>query len=184
LALSGLSAITLAAALTGCEVPKPSAEQAKAEGGPPEPVYVDPASEQGKRLADAKRDARVKAEQAKASEDPITEPGSSDGTSTDATPGKLVEAKVGEGKWKRYEPGFVTTSLNAYFAAKHIMAFNQAKHGLKLFRAQHGRKPKDMAEIKAEILGPVRLPELQPGDEYIYVPENGPDGEIMIRRKE
>ena len=66
------------------------------------------------------------------------------------------------------------------------MAFNQITHGLKTFRAQHGRKPKDFGEVLKEIIEPAGLflPELEPGDQYVYIPDKGPDGEIGILKNE
>ncbi len=88
------------------------------------------------------------------------------------------------GKWKYYQPGFVTTPLNAYFSVRQTIDFNRVTHALKIFRASEGRKPRDFAEVEAKILRPaaITLPELQEGDQYVYVPDEGPDGALMVMR--
>ncbi|MDH3719862.1 MAG: hypothetical protein OES79_17205 [Planctomycetota bacterium] len=163
--------------LAGCEVPQPPPTQADATT--PEPKYVDPDSEAGQRLA-----------QAQVSEQAVSSPLTASPTRTDAASetaakaGQLVEAKKGVGKWKPYQPGLVTTPLNAYFSVRQTMKFNQVTHGLKIFHAQHGRKPKNFAEVEKEVIKPaaITLPELQEGDQYVYMPDEGPDGALMVMR--
>jgi hypothetical protein len=161
--------------LAGCEVPQQPPAQADATA--PEPKYVDPDSEAGQRLAQA-------AEQAVSGSRTTSSPRADAAPETAAKSGQLVEAKKGVGKWKPYQPGLLTTPLNAYFSVRETIKFNQVTHGLKIFRAQHGRKPKDFAEVEKEILKPaaIRLPELQEGDQYVYMPDEGPDGALMVMR--
>lgn len=99
---------------------------------------------------------------------------------------EVVKAKPGAGRWKAYKPGFVTTPLNAYFSTKERIAYLQLEDGLKKFNALNGRNPKDFAEMEKEVLKPrqIKLPRLDPGDEYIYLPKKGRHGEIVIMRAE
>jgi hypothetical protein len=172
-----LLTVLLIGLLAGCEVPQQPPAQADATA--PEPKYVDPASEAGQRLA-----------QAQAAGQPVSAPRTTSSPRADTAPetaaqaGQLLKAKKGVGKWKPYQPGLVTTPLNAYFSTRERMAFNQIVHSLKLFHAQHGRKPKDFAEVEKEIIKPaaITLPELQAGDQYVYMPDEGPDGALMVMR--
>ena len=199
----GLVALLVLAA-TGCEVPQPPPSTAAA--GPPEPVHVDPESEQGQQLQQeiARREqaaqAAARAAAAEAAKDAQDGPPASDGgaagdaAATDggnaqegAPPatGKIVTAQAGAGKWKPYRPGYIATSMNAYFSTKERLAYLQVEDSLKKFRAIMGRKPKDLAEVEEKILGPkgLILPELEGGDTYVYVPDEGPNGAVMIQRK-
>ena len=58
----------------------------------------------------------------------------------------------------------------------------QIKSQLNTFRAKNGGNPKDFSEYKKEILDPVgiMLPELPSGDSYVYLPEKGREGEVVI----
>ncbi len=178
---AGFSLLTLllAGLLAGCEVPQPP--PAAKNASPPEPKYVDPDSDEGRRLAAARAEAAAQPVSAPRSESPqATDPTSAAPEKT----GRVVEAKAGVGKWKPYQPGLVTTPLNAYFSVQESIKFKQVTHELKLFHASNGRKPRDFAEVERKILKPaaITLPQLAEGDQYVYVPNEGPDGSLMVMR--
>ena len=77
----------------------------------------------------------------------------------------------------------VLMPLKTYKKVKTNLNEIQITHQMKNFEATNGRKPKDFAEYKQEILDPVgiTLPELPQGDRYVYRPEEGSSGELMVQ---
>ena len=77
----------------------------------------------------------------------------------------------------------VLIPLQTYKKVKTNLNEIQITHQMKNFEATNGRKPKDFAEYKKEILDPigVSLPELPQGDRYVYRPEEGSSGELMVQ---
>jgi hypothetical protein len=95
---------------------------------------------------------------------PVPQPG--------ATPQK---ADVGAGKRGRgYGPGLVTTPVATYFAAKEMIAFRiQIPGAMKNYKALNGSAPKTQEEFMEKIIkeGGIQLPDLPPGQRYVYIPE-------------
>jgi hypothetical protein len=167
----------LVAITIGCDVPVAPPPKS---GAPPEPKYVDLDSEEGQRLQEA-REAQTR--------QAATELAPATSTVEDDTPDanrEIVKAKPGAGKWKPYKAGFLTTPLNAYFSSKERISHLQIEDGLRKFHALQGRPPKDFAEADKAILKParIRLPQLNAGDEYVFLPKQGQFGEFMIMRAE
>ena len=164
----------------GCELPVAS-ESAAAKGGPPEPVYPEPIGEG----SDAEP-APGGATKGGVDGSPHGAGGATGGATDGATDGggDVVKAQPFVGKIKRNEAGFITTPINVYFSVKQQITFDQIRNGLKFFESLEGRKPKDMDEVIARIVKPraLVLPELQPGDKYIFDPEAGPHGDIMVQK--
>lgn len=78
-----------------------------------------------------------------------------------------------------YGGGMGTASLSAYVRVQEKVEFQQVEYALKLYKAQHGEFPKSHEEFEEKIIKPnnIKLPDLQPGDEYIFDPEKG---ELMV----
>jgi len=94
----------------------------------------------------------------------------------DAKPEVVREkAVVGVGKKGRdYEPGMVTTPVAVYFRGPQMMVFNiQIPHAMKLYRGVNGHFPKSHEEFMQKIIkeNQIQLPELPPGERYVYDPE-------------
>ncbi len=97
--------------------------------------------------------------------------------------GSTEEAAVGVGaKGRDYEPGFVTTPVQAYFRTGERIAFEiQIPNAMKIYKAGHNNKgPKTHEEFMDIIVkeNGVQLPDLPAGDEYIYDPEQ----EVLLVR--
>jgi hypothetical protein len=149
----------------GCEVPKPPPGHAAKEA-PPEPKYVEPDSKDEEKLKEALGQAAA--------------PATDHASATDAADGdtrSIVTSRANE------PAGFITTPINAYFSAGEKINHIQILDGLKKFRALKGRRPRDFAEVEEQVLKPrgIRLPALKIGESYIYDPDEGPDGDILIR---
>ena len=95
------------------------------------------------------------------------------------------EAAVGVGKKGRdYEPGLITTPVQAYSTAKEEIAFNiQTPHAMQLYHAQHESYPKSHEEFMEKIIKPgaIQLPELPAGHRYVYDPEKA---QLMVEHPE
>lgn len=91
------------------------------------------------------------------------------------------EATVGVGRRGRgYGPGLVTTPIATYFRSRERITFTiQIPHALNLYRATTGEMPKTYEEFTEKIIKPNRidLPDLPPGDRYIWDAEKG---QLMI----
>jgi hypothetical protein len=91
--------------------------------------------------------------------------------------GATEVAKVGVGaKGRDYGgPGFITTPIQEYFRTGDRIAFEiQIPNAMKLYKAEHDNKgPKTHDEFMNIIVkeNGVQLPELPPGDEYVYDPK-------------
>jgi hypothetical protein len=91
-------------------------------------------------------------------------------------PGMVREkAEVGVGKRGRdYQPGMVTTPVQAYFRTKERVAFDiQIPHAMQLYKATEGHAPKTHAEFMEKIIkeNAVKLPDLPDGHRYVYDPK-------------
>ena len=91
--------------------------------------------------------------------------------------GERVEATadtVGT-KGKGYGGGIITEPIHQYFRLQDKLKLDQIEYGLKLYHAEHGRYPATMQEFVDQILTPqqVKLPELPPGREFVYDPQQG-----------
>ena len=77
----------------------------------------------------------------------------------------------------------VLIPLKTYKKVKTNLNEIQITHQMKNFETINGRKPKDFPEYKKKILDPLRitLPELPQGDRYVYRPEEGSSGELMVQ---
>jgi hypothetical protein len=168
-ALVLLAGVLTTVGVSGCEVPTPP-PGAAAENAPPEPRYVKKDSKDEKKLKEALEKTRASAAVAPPSQD-----AAADGADGDAR--SIVTSRANE------PLGFVTTPINAYFSAGEQINHLQILDGLKKFRALKGRRPKDFAEVEEQVLKPrgIRLPPLKIGEIYIYDPDEGPDGDILIR---
>ncbi|MEM8681446.1 MAG: hypothetical protein AAGF97_19035 [Planctomycetota bacterium] len=104
----------------------------------------------------------------------------------DAPPsgGERVKAETGVGKKGRgYGGGIVSEPIHAYFRTGQRIQFLQMEKGMKEFRAIHDRLPESHEEFMEKIIEEygVTLPELPPGESYVYDPEQG---ELMVQRPE
>jgi hypothetical protein len=102
----------------------------------------------------------------------------------DAEGGELKKAEAGVGvKGKDYGgPGFITTPVMAKFSAEQRIAFEiQIPNAMKIYKAAHENKgPKSHEEFMEVIIkeNGVPLPELAPGESYLYIPETE---ELMVK---
>lgn len=151
--------------LIGCEVPTPPPGHASKDA-PPEPKYVEPGSKEEEQL----RAALVEAGAPTTDDAAVPDDAGGDTRS-------IVTSRANE------PVGFITTPINAYFSAGEQINHIQILDGLKIFRKLKGRRPRDFAEVEAEVLKPrgISLPALKIGESYIYDPDEGPDGDILIR---
>lgn len=96
---------------------------------------------------------------------------------------ELVKAGVGVGAKGRSlddESGILVTPVKAYFSVQEKLAFEvQLKQAMDLYKATNGNFPKSQAEFDAHIKPNVRLPELKPGHEYVYDPQQGA---LLVKR--
>jgi hypothetical protein len=91
------------------------------------------------------------------------------------------KADVGVGKRGRgYGPGLVTTPVATYWAAKEMIAFRvQIPDAMRLYKATNGSAPKTHEEFMQKIIkeNNIPLPELPPGQRYVYFPDRE---ELMV----
>lgn len=92
---------------------------------------------------------------------------------TDA-PREVSDLDPAKGKKSRAAGGYLGAVAGARFYAEHSMIFNNMKHSLDLFNASEGRYPNSHEEFMTAIIqaNQIALPELDPGVEYIYDPED------------
>ena len=179
--------------LVGCEVPQ-AADQT-AEGGPPEPVYGDaqpdgddaatsPEAGEAQPGGGDAQPAAGDAQPAAGDAQPAAGDNAAAGSPDASGGGNLVEAKAGVSGKGNYGPGFITTPISTYFTLRERVAFRHLQSELKNYVAAKG-KPKDFAEVETKVIKPaaIQLPELPPGDRYVYLPDKGPWGEVMVLKK-
>jgi len=98
----------------------------------------------------------------------------------------LVRAEVGLGPRGHYAANsstvIITAPISAMFRTRERVSFFQPmEHAMNLFRATHDRLPASHEEFMEQIIraNHLRLPELPPGQEFVYDPARG---ELMVRR--
>lgn len=100
---------------------------------------------------------------------------------------KREEAKAGVTGRGNYGSGFGggmgTTALSTYVRVQEKVEFLQVDQALKLYKATNGELPKSHEEFMEKIIkaNQISLPELQPGDKYIYDPEKG---QLMVEKQQ
>ncbi len=104
-------------------------------------------------------------------------------TPTPPPPGTTdVKAEAGVGvRGQGYEPGFITTPIRAYFRVRERVAFDvQIPHAMQLYKATNGQAPQSHEQFMQDIIqaNSIRLPELPPGEQYIYDPATE---QLMVR---
>jgi len=89
----------------------------------------------------------------------------------------VEKAQAGVGKQGRdYGGGAimapVTVPVRTYFQARDRITFLQVDDGMRLYKAANGSAPKTHEEFMQKIIkeGQIKLPDLPPGDRYIYIP--------------
>jgi hypothetical protein len=90
-------------------------------------------------------------------------------------PAPLKKAEVGVGKKGHYGgPGIIKTPVSVYFRAQERIIFNvEIPNNMKLYKAMHDNKgPATQEEFMEKIIkaSNIHLPELPPGERYIYDP--------------
>jgi hypothetical protein len=116
---------------------------------------------------------------------PVVKVDTSDAATSDPAAGDAAEdrekAQTGVGqKGSGYGGGVITEPVRQYFRAQEAITFSiQIPEGMKLFQAEHNRYPKDWKEFEREILKPadIVLPDLPPGDKYVY---DAKEHELMV----
>ena len=76
----------------------------------------------------------------------------------------------------------ILTPLRTYGKVRVKIDDIQIQSQLNIFRAKNGGNPKDFTQYKKEILDPLGInpPELPSGDHYLYLPNKGRDGEVVV----
>ena len=153
--------------VSGCEPPQ---IQSRSVGGPPEPIYADPG-----RLPQA--EAEPVPQQRATTRSPVANT-------------KKKQSNLDSIKPESVEGGgtlgdILLTPLRTYSKVKVRINEIQIKSQLNAFRAKNGSNPKDFEQYKKEILDPVgiTLPELPDGDRYVFDPQRGRYGEILVQTK-
>jgi hypothetical protein len=92
---------------------------------------------------------------------------------------KRKAAQVGVGAKGRYDKtgpaAFVTVPVGSYFTIKERIAYDiEIPKAMQLFKGIEGRAPKSHEEFMEKIIkaNMIRLPQLPPGDRYIYDPNS------------
>jgi hypothetical protein len=78
--------------------------------------------------------------------------------------------------------GMLVTPAKAYFSVRERVVFEiQIPEAVKLFKATNGSGPKSHEDFMAQIVdaNQIHLPELPPGQRYVYDPEKE---ELMVER--
>ena len=91
-------------------------------------------------------------------------------------------ASVGMGKQGRnYGGGVISEPIRQYFRAGQRIQLIQMEQTMRHFKALNDRNPSSHEEFMEEIIkkGGVQLPELPPGERYVYDPKTG---ELMVER--
>ncbi len=81
-----------------------------------------------------------------------------------------------------YGGGLITEPVHEFFSMRNLITWDQIKHDMDIWQAIHNRWPKNAQEFQKEILEPanIELPELPPGNRYVYDPKTG---ELMVARQ-
>ena len=144
-------------------------------GGEPEPLPPEMAAGAG---GQAPAPAAVEAQPVPAPGGPVAAPP----VAPPQQPIATERAQPGVGlKGSRYGGGIVTEPVSNYFKAGQAVIFNmQIPSGMKTFKAMNDRYPRDWDEFDREILKPahIQLPELPPGKQYYYDPQQG---QLMVQ---
>ncbi len=86
-------------------------------------------------------------------------------------------------KGRSYGGGIITEPVSQLFKQKDRITLMQLEQALKLYKAQHGRLPRTHEEFMREIVNNpqygIRLPELPPGHEYVWDPQQG---KLLVQR--
>ena len=92
----------------------------------------------------------------------------------------LKKAEAGVGKQGQdYGGGAlmapITTPVREFFGMRDRINLDMITNDMKVYQAIHNRFPKDWDEFQKEIIEPGnrQLPELPPGNRYVYVPKTG-----------
>ncbi len=172
-------AVVLAGCLSGCES-APSDSDASARSAakarslpPPLPPPLEPAAA-AQPAAPAAGDTTMS--QSAAPSESAAAPGTT-----------RVPAAVGVGiKGRRLDDPklvkMIVTPARALFSTRERVVFEmQIPHALQLYEATNGTKPKSHEEFMQQIIqfNQIQLPELPPGQRYVYDPETG---ELMVER--
>jgi len=146
--------------VSGCHPPQIDPNSRNA-GGPPQPIYA-------KTTADAQPAAQVNTPAPR---------------STNKAKKLQIRPDVAEDGGTLGD--ILLTPLRTYRKVQVRIDEIQIKSQLNSFRASKLRNPKDFKEYKKEILDPVgiTLPDLPDGDSYVYQPDEGQYGELMVRSK-
>ena len=147
----------------GCNPPSID-PQSRSNGGPPEPIY-----------AELTTDTEPPEQNIKTT--------SSGSASAPKNQSKLNKIKSEDTKDGGTLGDIILTPLRTYSKVKVRINEIQIQSQLNTFRATNDGNPKDFAEYKKKILDPVniKLPDLPDGDSYVYQPEKGRNGEVMVR---
>lgn len=78
--------------------------------------------------------------------------------------------------------GLGTTALSTRVRVQEKLEFLQVDDALRLYKASNGELPKSHEEFMEKIIkaNQIHLPQLQPGDKYIYDPEKG---QLMVEKE-
>lgn len=83
-------------------------------------------------------------------------------------------------KGREYGGGLVTEPVSQYWRQQDRLMLQQIEYALKLYRAEHGNFPASQQEFLDLVAEQgLKLPQLQPGHEYVYEAETG---QLFVRR--
>ncbi len=94
---------------------------------------------------------------------------------------KAAPGVTGKGN---YGGGIITTPVSVYFRAQERIIFNiQIPEALKLYKATNEHAPKSHQEFMEKVIkaNQITLPELRPGDRYLYDPQK--EELFVVRQK-
>ncbi len=157
-----LAALLLLAVAIGCDVPE--LEDIDAPSAMPAPRAAAEKVETDKKEKGWEHTEMVDTEPAVTSE-----------------PREVTANDPTKGKKSRQAGGYLGAVGHARFHAEHKMIFISIEHALNLYWATEGNYPKTHDEFMTKIIkfNQIQLPELDPGVEYIYDPE---DHKLKIHR--
>jgi len=94
-----------------------------------------------------------------------------------------TQAAVGMGQKGHYAPGLITTPLDAIWRTREKVTLDNIKHAVDLYKAgtPDGRGPATHEEFMEKIIkaNQIRLPDLPPGQRYVYDPKQE---QLMVER--
>ena len=75
----------------------------------------------------------------------------------------------------------ISTPISVMFRAQDRLVLQQVDAAMNLYRGEHGRAPATHAEFMEQIIqaNNIRLPQLPPGQSYVYDPA---DGQLKVQR--